>query len=130
VVPVLRTEQDEMNRLLFYRGYVGRADVPANHRNQGKRTIDKRHSSVRGRPRTRPLSRQLTGSRVLIGGLAHHHHLGAVIGPFEQVGNVLVVHTNAAMGHEATDRCRIVCAMDGVFGAGESHGGDAHRIVW
>src|SRR5262249_32774305 len=46
-----------------------------------------------------------------------------------EIGNIVVQHADAAIGDEAADRTRHVGAVDGIFAAGERHGGDAHRIA-
>src|SRR6266700_1880219 len=61
--------------------------------------------------------------------LPRDHHGGAHAHATEQVGDVLVVHADAAVGHEPADGARHVGAVNGVFGAGERHGGDTHRIL-
>src|ERR1700735_4520898 len=61
--------------------------------------------------------------------LLRHHHGGAVADPGEQVGDVLVVHADAAIGHEAADRAWLVGAVDGVFAARQGHCRDAHGIM-
>ena len=60
---------------------------------------------------------------------ARHDHRRADADAIEQIGDVLVVHADAAIGDEAADRARIVGAVDGVVAAGQRQRRDAHRIV-
>ena len=55
-------------------------------------------------------------------------HRGADGDTVIQIGDILVVHADAAVGHEAADRIRLVGAVDGVIAARQRHRGNAHRI--
>src|SRR5262245_59842911 len=46
-----------------------------------------------------------------------------------EIGDIGVQHADAAIGDEAADRARHVCAVDGIFAAGQRHRRDAHRIL-
>src|SRR5262249_37710856 len=61
--------------------------------------------------------------------LAHHHDRRADAHAAIKIGDVLVVHADTAVGHEAADRVRRVGAVDGVFAARQGHRRDAHRIA-
>src|SRR5262249_5857239 len=61
--------------------------------------------------------------------LSCHHHRCADADPRKEIADVLVVHADAAVGHEVADRARLVGAVDRVFAAGEGERGDAHRVA-
>src|SRR4051795_9502336 len=46
---------------------------------------------------------------------AGHHDSGAPAHAIVEIENIRVVHADAAVGHEAADRARLIGAMDGVF---------------
>jgi hypothetical protein len=66
----------------------------------------------------RPYSRQRVVYPALrMAALVRHHHRRVVVDTAVKVGDVFVVHADAAIGHKAADRFRPVGAVDSVFAA-------------
>src|SRR5713226_4177862 len=59
---------------------------------------------------------------------ARDHYRRADRDTLVKVGDIVIQHADAAIGHETADRARHVGAMDRIFSAGQRHRGDAHRI--
>ena len=59
----------------------------------------------------------------------HHHHAGADLGAFEQIGHVVVQHADAARRDELADRRRLVGAVDAIDGRTEIHRAGAERVA-
>src|SRR4029077_20720655 len=64
-----------------------------------------------------------------VGRSPRNYHARADADAAVEVHNVFVIHADAAMRHESTDRARRIGTMDGVFTAGQRHGRRSHRVM-
>src|SRR5258707_15642736 len=60
---------------------------------------------------------------------AGHHNSGSPAHAVVEIENIRVVHADAAIGHEAADRARLIGAMNGVFPTAQRHRRRAHGIA-
>ena len=95
------------------------ADLVPSHRRAQRPTFRRRRSSVGAARRVfRRAPRRLVPVKLACRlDLAGDDHRRADADAAVQIGDVLVVHPDAAVGDEAADRARIVGAVDGVFAA-------------
>jgi len=58
-----------------------------------------------------------------------HHNARADADAIVEIHDVLVVHTDAAVGDKVADRARLVRTMNGILAAGKRHRRIAHRVT-
>src|SRR6056297_3641950 len=67
--------------------------------------------------------------RSALQGRSDHEHLGAHVGEFVKLEDMLVVEPDAAVRRPAPDLPRVVGAVDAVIRPAQMHGAHAERVV-